>query len=344
MSDPVLHNPKTKPAPSRLPKSIPNDKNGDAAPSSSVKGAKLARPNPILPANTISGTALTLVVAMMTFLACLTFGGVVLVVNTATTWQNQISREATIQIRPADDIDVDDALLQAQILAEQFDGVISAEIMNEAALARLLEPWLGSGLDLNALPIPRLVTLTIDINNPPDFALMRTAVEDNIPNASLDDHRTWVDRLIAMARATAFGGIAIFGLVMATTVLTVVFATRGAMAGADDIVEVLHFIGAESRYIATRFQRRFLVIGMKGAGLGGILAILIFLGAALWGRAAQLSPEVEQTAALFGRFTFGFGGYLGIIIVALSVALLTAATSHITVVKQLDRLLERQTG
>ena len=319
-------------------------KSASGEPGRAAAGSGRRKQGPILPANTISGSALTFVVAMMTFLACLTFGGVVLVYNTATTWQNQISREATIQIRPSDDFDMDDALLRARILAEQFEGVVKADILGDDALKRLLEPWLGTGLEIDALPVPRLVTITIDIDNPPDFAAMRTAVEAEIPNASLDDHRTWVDRLVAMARATIIGGMAVFLLVMATTVLTVVFATRGAMAGADDIIEVLHFIGAESRFIAARFRRRFLAIGLQGAALGGLAAILVFFAAGWWGRATQLSPEGEQTAALFGRFAFGWSGYGGVILVAVSIAILTALTSHITVLRQLDTLLDRQTG
>ncbi|RUT91166.1 ABC transporter permease, partial [Mesorhizobium sp. M7A.T.Ca.TU.009.02.1.1] len=57
---------------------------------------------PIVPAQNIAGRALVLVIAIMTFLSCLTFGAVTLVRDTASVWENQISREATIQIKPVD--------------------------------------------------------------------------------------------------------------------------------------------------------------------------------------------------------------------------------------------------
>jgi cell division transport system permease protein len=60
----------------------------------------------------------------------------------------------------------------------------------------------------------------------------------------------------------------------ATTMLTVIFATRGAMAGNRHIVEVLHFVGAETSFIASEFQKRFLLIGLKGAAFGGGVATL----------------------------------------------------------------------
>ena len=60
---------------------------------------------------------------------------------------------------------------------------------------------------------------------------------------------------------------------LAATVLTVSFATRGAMAANQTTIEVLHFIGATDRYIAEQFQRHFLTLGLKG-GVVGIVNVL----------------------------------------------------------------------
>ncbi|TIU49795.1 MAG: ABC transporter permease, partial [Mesorhizobium sp.] len=68
---------------------------------------------PIVPAQNIAGRALVLVIAIMTFLSCLTFGAVTLVRDTASVWENQISREATIQIKPVEGLDMEAALAQA---------------------------------------------------------------------------------------------------------------------------------------------------------------------------------------------------------------------------------------
>ena len=65
---------------------------------------------PIVPAQNIAGRALVIVIAIMTFLSCLTFGAVTLVRDTASVWENQIAREATIQIKPADGLDMEAAL------------------------------------------------------------------------------------------------------------------------------------------------------------------------------------------------------------------------------------------
>jgi len=297
---------------------------------------------PIVPASGVAGNALALVIAIMTFLSCLTLGAVTLVRDSAVVWENQIAREATIQIKPSDGLDMEAALTQAAGIAGEFPGVTGVRIVDRAATARLLEPWLGTGLDIDELPVPRLVVVTIDQTRPPDFAVLRADLTGKIPGLSLDDHRTWVDRLVAMARTMVTLGIAVLVLMLSATVLNVVFATRGAMAGNGHIIEVLHFVGAEAGFIAAEFRRHFLVTGMKGAAAGGIAAIAVFIGFSLWSIRNEATPQADQATALFGDFAIGAAGYAGVALIVLVIGALTAATSHFTVVSHLSDLEFRQ--
>ncbi|HEV7416433.1 ABC transporter permease [Tianweitania sediminis] len=301
-------------------------------------GASHRRTSPIVPEQNVAGRALVFVIAIMTFLSCLTLGAVSLVRDTASVWESQISREATIQIRPVDGLDMEQALADAARIASGFAGVLNARIVDRAATARLLEPWLGSGLDLDELPVPRLVVVRIDETAPPDFATMRSALTSQIQSASLDDHRTWVDRLVAMAHTTVTIGLAVLVLMLSATTLSVVFATRGAMDGNGHIIEVLHFVGAEARFIAAEFRRHFLWTGLKGALVGGVLAVLVFLAFGWWSSRNFATPEADQASALFGNFAIGLSGYIGVALVVLVIAALTAATSHFTVVRSLSEI------
>ncbi len=298
---------------------------------------------PIVPAQNIAGRALVFVIAIMTFLSCLTFGAVTLVRGTAAVWENQISREATIQIKPVDGLDMDATLTSAAAIAAKFPGVEGTSIVDRDATARLLAPWLGSGLNIDELPVPRLVVVTIDENNPPNFSAMREALTNTIASASLDDHRTWVDRLVAMARTTVTIGMLVLVLMLSATVLTVVFATRGAMAGNGHIIEVLHVVGAEARFIARQFRQQFLVTGMKGAAAGGVAAIVVFLIFSFWASRNMATPQADQAVALFGSFAIGWAGYLGVVLMVVVIGALTAATSHATVIAYLSDLDTRQT-
>ncbi|WP_114362944.1 cell division protein FtsX [Ciceribacter lividus] len=288
---------------------------------------------PILPASNIQGNALMVVIAIMAFLACLTLGAVSMVRATAAGWQSQISREITIQIKPEDGLDMNKALVRARDLALTFVGTKDGTIMDDDATARLLEPWLGSGLDINDLPVPRLIIITIDETHPPDFAAMRALLKEEVPQAFLDDHRTWVDRLVSMARTTVFVGSGILLLVFVAMVLTVVFATRGALSGNRHIIEVLHFVGAEGSFVAQEFQKHFLKISLKGATAGGLAAASLFALAGYWQSRSLATPESDQTAALFGTFSIGFMGYLGIFATMIVIALLTTLTARFTVIR-----------
>ncbi len=297
---------------------------------------------PIVPAQNVVGRALVSVIAIMTFLSCLTLGAVSLVRDTASVWESQISREATIQIRPEEGLDMEAALESASLVARGFPGITGARIVDREATTRLLEPWLGSGLNIDELPVPRLIIVTINEDYPPNFARLREAIVSQVPQASLDDHRTWVDRLVTMARTTVAIGIAALALMLAATVLSVVFATRGAMAGNGHIIEVLHFVGAEGRFIAREFRRHFLATGMKGAAAGGIGAVLVFLVVSFWSARNLATPEADQATALFGNFAIGLSGYGGVALIVVLIGMLTAATSHLTVVAYLSDIESRQ--
>ena len=188
--------------------------------------AKLKSGKNIVPSESIASTALVFVIAIMAFLACLTLGAVAMINTSASQWQSDISREVTIQIKPADGREMDKSIRDASRIALSFPGVSRVTALNDAATARLLEPWLGSGLELSELPVPRLLTVSIAEETKPDFAAMRTRLEAEVPGASLDDHRAWVERLTTMAITMVIVGLSVFGLMMAATVTTVIFATR----------------------------------------------------------------------------------------------------------------------
>lgn len=300
---------------------------------------RLARKQtPIVPPDNVAGRAMVLVIAIMTFLSCLTLGAVTLVRDTAATWQTQIAREATIQIKPAEGLDMEEALARARAVAAGYSGVRSVEIVGREATQRLLEPWLGPALNMDELPVPRLIIVTIDPVNRPDFEAMRTELAQAVPNAVLDDHRTWVDRLVAMARTTVTIGMAVLALMLSATALTVIFATRGAMAGNGHVIEVLHFVGAEASFIARQFRRHFLLAGSRGAAVGGIAAVIVFVVFSWWSSRNIGTPEGDQAAALFGNFAIGLSGYLGVGLVVLLIAALTATTTHVTVIAYLRRI------
>ena len=287
--------------------------------------------NPIVPDNTIGGRALIAVIAIMTFLASLTTGAVILVHSAAGDWQSEVAREVTIQVRVAPGRDIETDVLRAAELARKLPGIADARAYSRDESARLLEPWLGAGLKLDDLPVPRIVVVRLETGPAPDLAALRGALAAEVPAASLDDHRNFVDRMRAMSNAALFGGIAILTLMMMATVLSVVFATRSAMVANRTVIEVLHFIGAKNGFIAGHFQRRFLRLGLQGGAIGGGSALALFALLEFATRWLMSTAAAQQFMALFGTFSIGVVGYVGVVAQVVLIALVAAFTSRATV-------------
>ena len=295
-------------------------------------------PNPIVPPRTVARRTLLSLVGIMSFLSCLSVAGVSIVADRAEGWQRQIADEVAIQIKPSDsdDADMEAIVARAVDLAMQVPGVTAATAIAEAESAALLEPWLGSDFDVEELPIPRLVA--VRVSEDADLSALARQLRAEIPTASLDDHGQWLQRLSAMAQIMTLLGLFVLGLVFAATALCVVFATRGAMASNRIVIEVLHFVGAEDSYVAREFQRHFLLLGLRGAGIGGAVAAVIFLAATVFGRLEGSTPEEAQLRSLFGGVTVGLNGYVGSAITVLALAVIIALTARLTVRRTLKEL------
>jgi cell division transport system permease protein len=308
-----------------------------APPVPAASGAIPARSDTsLLAAGSIAGRALVIVVAIMTFLASMTAGTVELIASASSTWRADISREVTIQVRPRQGRDLERDVARAAEIARAAPGVSAVRINDKEASERLLEPWLGAGLDLSELPVPRL--LEVSVNGRGDFTALRQRLQAEVPSASLDDHRLWLGRLGAMANAMVVVGLILMLLVLVATGLAIAFATRGAMAGNRDIIEVLSLVGASDGFIAKEFQKHFLRLGLRGGAIGGGVAMLAFWGAGLLAKRLEATPGGDQLEALFGTFALGLRGYAAVLAIALVVALTTAVVSRVTVFRNLRGL------
>jgi cell division transport system permease protein len=290
---------------------------------------------PIVPKATIAGRALIAVIAIMTFLASITIGAVMLLRAAAGDWQSELAREVTIQIRPEAGRDIEADIGKAAAIAGAVRGIADVRPYSRQESTQLLQPWLG-GMALDELPVPRIIAVVIAAGESPDLEKLRSALAEQVPRASLDDHREFVDHMRAMSRAIVAGATGVLALVMIATVLSVTFATRGVMATNRQVIEVLHFIGAKNRFIAGHFQRHFLLLGLKGGAIGGGLALLLF-GLVDFANDWLLSGAVgTQMAALFGTFSIGPAGYAAVLGQIVLTALVTAATSRHTVNRTLE--------
>jgi cell division transport system permease protein len=292
----------------------------------------------LIPGDSVAGRALVVVIAIMTFLACLTAGAALLVADASQGWRSDVLREATIQVKPRTGVDVDSIVVKAVAIAAKSPGVEAAQALSKAESEKLLEPWLGAGLDLSQLPIPRVILVRLRGHRPEDLPKLRSALASAVPEADLDDHRAWATRLGAMADAIVTLAAGLFVLMIVAMGTAIGFATRGAMAGNREIVEVLHLVGATDAFIAREFQTHFRRLGFRGAAIGGFAAIAFFASASLLSFWWAGSPGDAEMAAMFGSFALRYSGYLALVAVCAIVTLLTGFLSREIVMRHLQRL------
>jgi len=295
----------------------------------------------LLPEATIAWTALTVVIAIMTFLACLMVGTVYMINQSASAWVNDIVSEVTIELDPVDTPDIDKKMTLVSLFLAKQKGITEVKPLSLQDSADLLEPWLGKSEAIEALPIPRLIAVEIDRSDPPDLKLVGEALQKNFDGVTLDDHRRWQSEIRGVTRTAALGGLILLGLVAAATVAVIISATRSAMASNREVIEVLHLIGASDSFIAGEFERHFFGLGLRASLAGAVAAALVFLLLPLFMHLVGGGMvAAAETRRLFGAGDLDFSGYLLFVLVVIVVSGLCMITSRLGVVRVLRKFDE----
>ena len=237
------------------------------------------------------------VVGLMVYLATLTLAVALLVSSLAADWSAGLTGTVTIHIVAASDesdAEMDRRVEEAIRIALKTPGVDGAQAIPLAQVAKLLAPWLGEEAAVADLPLPRIVDVRLSRTGEPDIAGLRTRLEAAVPGAGLDDHQVWRDRLVKFLLAIEIVAVVMVTLIAATTVTVVVFATRAGLSVHNEVIEVLHLIGARDEYVARQFQSNALKLGLKGAVAGSAAGILTLLAI----RYTAASLDIELFPAL----------------------------------------------
>jgi cell division transport system permease protein len=286
-----------------------------------VRRGKAQTNAPIVPAGSVTGRSLTLVIAIMCFLACLTAGAVYMIKQSADAWLKDLASEVTVQVSPRDGTDIETTLRDVSAVLTQTPGVTDARVLAMEDSTALLEPWLGKSDALKALPVPRLIAVGVDRDAALDISAVGKMLSEKFEGVKLDDHRQWQRQIRTVTRSLALGGIAILILVAAATTAIIVSATKSSMASNREIVEVLHFVGATDRFIAREFEKHFLRLGIRAGFVGAGLAALVFITMPILLEILGGGPVVmAEMHRLIGSGSLDMAGFvlLGIVVVIIS--------------------------
>jgi cell division transport system permease protein len=143
----------------------------------------------------------------------------------------------------------------------------------------LVEPWLGHDAVIAALPFPKLIDVQLAPGAAPDIAGLQRRLASAAPHAVLDDHGRWIGRLKTAANSVVLSALAVLALIAIATAATVAFATRAGLAAHREIVQLLHLMGAQDRFIARAFEWHYFIAALAAAACGAAVGALIFFAA-----------------------------------------------------------------
>lgn len=271
-------------------------------------------------------------IAFMVFLAVLAIGGILVLNATAARWDQGVGGTLTVQIAATEDPAKDQNNLQEVLnVIAAASGIERYVIIEEEHMMTLLEPWLGSSANVNDLPLPKLIDVGLADEAQFDLKDFTRTMQARVPDATVDDHRIWLQRLVNLIRTVEFIAMAILVFIALATMGTVIFTTRTGLSVHKEAIEVLHLIGAQDSYIAGQFAGRAMILGLKGGLIGMALGLpaLYLVG--------TLAESLEEAA--LPDLSFGPIEWTIFALIPLCVAGLAMTTARSTVLRSLARML-----
>ena len=222
---------------------------------------------------------LPLLVAAMAFLAALALAGWFGAASLSRHWREGAGTGLTVQVPQADSPAAtgDGSRLAAvEALLSGTPEVASAHTMSEQELTDLLKPWIGSGAERLAIPIPAVIAVRLT-DATFDVGPLSRRLETAAPGTLVEDHGVWIGRLAALARSIqACAGLALL-LVAAVAAAVIAVATRSGLSVRRETIEIIHGLGAADGYIVSKFAARATLLAALGAAAGGLAAMPILL-------------------------------------------------------------------
>jgi cell division transport system permease protein len=269
------------------------------------------------------------IIALMVYLA--TTGGIALIWlgDALGNWDTALTSTLTLRL-PAD---TSDARIDVAIATlKQAKGVVSARLLDPSETTRLLQPWVGASMPVDALPLPRLIDARVDPKVEIDYPTLRQHLDSIIPNAQLDSNRTWLGNMRSFARPVA--GVIGVGVIVVTLLIVtiVIFTARIGLTIHRSVIELLHLLGAQDEYIARQFQNHALWLGLHGGLIGGGAALVTVIILGSTGYVLALPVPI----AAHGVFDWRL--WLLVIVAALAAGGVAMVTARMTVLRQLGRM------
>jgi cell division transport system permease protein len=271
------------------------------------------------------------VLAIMMFLTVLAAAAGLGLGNAAQSLDADIGNRITVQIVEANP-DLRERQTRSALAAlEKLPGVNSIRRIEDDEMAKLLEPWLGSGGLEADLPVPAIIDADLGEQAYGKLEAVRSAVIAAAPSARVDDNAQWLAPLAKLIAALKWLAAALVLLMVGATTATVVLAARAALDTHRSTIEVLHLMGSTDVQVARLFQRRIALDAMFGGAVGLAAAALVLL--VIGNRIGALGSELLGSAGL------PLASWIMLAALPIAGVFLAMLVARFTILRALGRLL-----
>ncbi len=304
----------------------------------SNKAAFIARREELPLKDDQNGLFLQIMISIAVFLFAVTLAGVLSINSMLVNWNESILGSLTVQIMPVNHIKQDKALEEtlahqekAVDFLEKLPEVESVTALDDSQLQKLIQPWLGDGIAIKDLPMPRIIDVKIKKNAELDFISLAENLAKATPMASIDNHKLWLNKLIKFADGLKILAMTVLVLVILITSGAIFYTTQTSLGLHRYIIQILHQMGAKDTYVAQQYAKRIGGIGLICGAIGVGLAIPTIFGI------ASLAQQIE--GGIISEASLSFGSWLAIISLPLFSSLIAMATAYYTVKRTLQKMM-----
>ena len=274
--------------------------------------------------------------ALMVFIATLISAGGIVISNSLASWQRGVSSSLTVQIptydeqgMPRGDAVAQD-LEQALSLLRTTPGIIGATILNDAEMAELMSPWLGTDAAISELPLPKLIDVTVDAARKPDLEQLKASLSTTVPSAILDSHRIWLDDLITLSNGVLDLIAFVLLMLLATVAITVIYTTKSSLSIQRSIISLVHMMGAKDLYITLKYSVYSFKYAFWGSAIGFALAVPVMLGLVVF---------LKSVSTFMLQASLSHTEWLALLSIPFGMAVLAFCTTFYTVQRYLKKFL-----
>ena len=300
--------------------------------------ANISRKNELPLKNENTTMFLEVIISIAIFIFAITLSGVLSIDSMISSWNKSILGSLTVQIMPIRSANQEKVRAEALAYQEKavdflksVNGVLKVTPLTDEQLNELIQPWLGDGINISDLPTPRIIDVKISPDAEIDFNQLAIDLSQASPQASLDNHQLWLNKLIAFADGINLIASTILLLVIAITSGAIFYTTHMSLGLHRNIIEILHIIGAKDTYIAQQYARRMAFLGLIGGVIGVTLAIptIFFIG--------NLAQAIE--GGIISDASLGFADWFAIMSLPLFSMIISMLTAYYTVKHTLKKML-----